>query len=224
MQCTTERCVRRRRPSAVPDLPARRGGVRDGHPHRARDHPVRPDDHVPLMPSFVRGVINLRGAVVPVIDLQARFGRAAASARRPASSSSTPSATANASSSGLMVDAVSEVIDIPPTRSSRRRTSAARCGATSSRAWARSAAASSSSSSPTSALDVDEMAQLCERSQEAWRLKSRLQLATTHLPAHRALMHDGRPVVRAEQEAAGLVAAGGRIQRWAWTAFEDYLR
>ena len=33
---------------------------------------------VPLMPDFVRGVINLRGAVVPVIDLQARFGRPAA--------------------------------------------------------------------------------------------------------------------------------------------------
>ena len=31
---------------------------------------------VPLMPDFVRGVINLRGAVVPVIDLAVRFGRA----------------------------------------------------------------------------------------------------------------------------------------------------
>ena len=30
---------------------------------------------VPLMPGFLRGVINLRGAVVPVIDLAARFGR-----------------------------------------------------------------------------------------------------------------------------------------------------
>ena len=29
---------------------------------------------VPLMPDYVRGVINLRGAVVPVIDLQARLG------------------------------------------------------------------------------------------------------------------------------------------------------
>ena len=28
---------------------------------------------VPLMPDFVRGVINLRGAVVPVIDLSSRF-------------------------------------------------------------------------------------------------------------------------------------------------------
>lgn len=31
---------------------------------------------IPMMPSFIRGVINLRGAVVPVIDLSARFGAA----------------------------------------------------------------------------------------------------------------------------------------------------
>lgn len=30
---------------------------------------------VPLMPPFIRGVMNLRGAVVPVIDLSLRFGR-----------------------------------------------------------------------------------------------------------------------------------------------------
>ncbi len=32
---------------------------------------------VPMMPAFVHGVINLRGNVVPVIDLAQRFGRAA---------------------------------------------------------------------------------------------------------------------------------------------------
>ncbi len=32
---------------------------------------------VPMMPPFIRGVINLRGAVVPVVDLAARFGRPA---------------------------------------------------------------------------------------------------------------------------------------------------
>ncbi|MDP1940041.1 MAG: chemotaxis protein CheW, partial [Gallionella sp.] len=32
---------------------------------------------VPMMPAFVRGVINLRGSVVPVIDLAVRFGRSA---------------------------------------------------------------------------------------------------------------------------------------------------
>jgi EAL domain-containing protein (putative c-di-GMP-specific phosphodiesterase class I) len=31
---------------------------------------------IPMMPPFIRGVINLRGSVVPVIDLSARFGHA----------------------------------------------------------------------------------------------------------------------------------------------------
>lgn len=29
---------------------------------------------IPMMPAFLRGVINLRGAVVPVVDLSIRFG------------------------------------------------------------------------------------------------------------------------------------------------------
>ena len=29
---------------------------------------------VPMMPAFIHGVINLRGNVVPVLDLAARFG------------------------------------------------------------------------------------------------------------------------------------------------------
>lgn len=37
---------------------------------------------VPLMPGFVRGVLNLRGAVVPVIDLAVRFERASSSVGR----------------------------------------------------------------------------------------------------------------------------------------------
>lgn len=37
---------------------------------------------VPMMPGFVRGVINLRGAVVPVIDLSSRFGGAASEITR----------------------------------------------------------------------------------------------------------------------------------------------
>ena len=30
---------------------------------------------IPMMPDFVKGVINLRGNVVPIIDLPVRFGR-----------------------------------------------------------------------------------------------------------------------------------------------------
>lgn len=35
----------------------------------------RPVTHVPLMPDFVSGVYNLRGDVVPIIDLAVRFGK-----------------------------------------------------------------------------------------------------------------------------------------------------
>src|SRR5512142_1279840 len=37
---------------------------------------------IPMMPPFVRGVINLRGRVVPVIDLATRFGRGATDVAR----------------------------------------------------------------------------------------------------------------------------------------------
>lgn len=30
--------------------------------------------HVPCMPAYMRGVINLRGSVVPVVDLRRKFG------------------------------------------------------------------------------------------------------------------------------------------------------
>src|SRR5712672_3305335 len=35
----------------------------------------RATTEVPMMPAFMRGIINLRGQVVPVIDLAVRFGR-----------------------------------------------------------------------------------------------------------------------------------------------------
>ncbi len=119
---------------------------------------------VPLMPDFVRGVINLRGAVVPVIDLHARFGRAGRPGRQEDLHRHLrrACATASASSSACWSTPSARSSTSPPARSSRRRTSAPRCGATSSAAWARSATASSSSSSPTARFDVDEMAALCE--------------------------------------------------------------
>jgi purine-binding chemotaxis protein CheW len=68
---------------------------------------------VGLMPSFVRGVINLRGAVVPVIDLHARFGRPAARVgKKTCIVIFDASRDGERVELGLMVDAVSEVIDI----------------------------------------------------------------------------------------------------------------
>lgn len=72
---------------------------------------------VPLMPEFVRGIINLRGAVVPVIDLQSRFGRAKAQVgKKTCVIIFDVGPDGDKVELGLMVDAVSEVIDIAPSQ------------------------------------------------------------------------------------------------------------
>ncbi len=70
---------------------------------------------VPQMPEFVRGIINLRGAVVPVIDLQSRFGRPKAQVgKKTCVIIFDVGAEGDKVELGLLVDAVSEVIDISP--------------------------------------------------------------------------------------------------------------
>ena len=69
---------------------------------------------IPMMPSFIRGVINLRGAVVPVIDLGARFsGKVSAVQRRTCIVIVEVQQDDEKHDIGIMVDAVSEVLDIP---------------------------------------------------------------------------------------------------------------
>jgi purine-binding chemotaxis protein CheW len=69
---------------------------------------------VPMMPPYVRGVINLRGAVVPVIDLAVRFGRAPAEVtKRTCIVIIEVMANAERQVIGIVVDAVNEVLDIP---------------------------------------------------------------------------------------------------------------
>ena len=71
---------------------------------------------IPMMPSFIRGVINLRGAVVPVIDLAARFGgKASAVQRRTCVVIVEVAQEEGKHDIGIMVDAVSEVLEIPGT-------------------------------------------------------------------------------------------------------------
>lgn len=69
---------------------------------------------VPMMPRFVRGVINLRGSVVPVIDLSARFGRGVSDIHRRTCVVIVEVEHEGAKQElGVVVDAVSEVLDIP---------------------------------------------------------------------------------------------------------------
>jgi purine-binding chemotaxis protein CheW len=70
---------------------------------------------VPRMPEFIRGVINLRGAVVPVIDLGSRFGKQqSAVSRRTCIVIIEVSHEEEQHVVGVMVDAVNEVLDISP--------------------------------------------------------------------------------------------------------------
>jgi purine-binding chemotaxis protein CheW len=69
---------------------------------------------VPRMPAFIRGVINLRGAVVPVIDLSARFGKPATKVTRRTCIVIIEVPTGSETQDvGVMVDAVNAVLEIP---------------------------------------------------------------------------------------------------------------
>ncbi len=66
--------------------------------------------HIPTAPPFVEGIINLRGLIVPVVNLGLRFGLA-----RTEHSKDTRVVVieSDGHTLGLVVDAVSEVLSIP---------------------------------------------------------------------------------------------------------------
>jgi len=73
---------------------------------------------IPLMPAFIHGVINLRGAVVPVIDLSARFGaKPTTVARRTCivivEMHHLVDGVDVHQDIGILVDSVNEVLEIP---------------------------------------------------------------------------------------------------------------
>ena len=69
---------------------------------------------VPMMPGFMRGVINLRGRVVPVIDLSVRFGRHSTDLTKRTCIVIIEIRNEDVIQDvGLIVDAVSEVLEIP---------------------------------------------------------------------------------------------------------------
>jgi purine-binding chemotaxis protein CheW len=68
---------------------------------------------VPMMPPYIRGVINLRGAVVPVADLLVRFGKPAAPVtKRTCIVIVEIDGPEGRQTVGVVVDAVNEVLDL----------------------------------------------------------------------------------------------------------------
>jgi purine-binding chemotaxis protein CheW len=69
---------------------------------------------VPMMPDFIQGVINLRGEVVPVINLARRFEmKSQAITKRTCVIIIEVDNDSQHQDLGVMVDVVSEVLDIP---------------------------------------------------------------------------------------------------------------
>jgi purine-binding chemotaxis protein CheW len=68
------------------------------------------------MPAFVKGVINLRGRVIPVLDLRLKFGLAAETGERTCIVVvEVKLASARVAPMGLVVDSVEEVANIAST-------------------------------------------------------------------------------------------------------------
>lgn len=66
---------------------------------------------VPDAPTYIEGVINLRGKIIPVIDLRKRFGEKEIKSSKK---NRILVAEIGGRMAGLVVDAASEVLKIPP--------------------------------------------------------------------------------------------------------------
>ncbi|MEW6178937.1 MAG: chemotaxis protein CheW [Chloroflexota bacterium] len=65
---------------------------------------------LPHAPAFIEGITNLRGTIVPVVDLRTRFGLPA---QPPTRDTRIVIANMDGSKVGIIVDAVTQVIRVP---------------------------------------------------------------------------------------------------------------
>lgn len=72
----------------------------------------QPITAVPNVPAYVRGVMNLRGRILPVLDLRTRFGLPPLAADKQKSARIVIIEAAGLTA-GLIVDSVSEVLRLP---------------------------------------------------------------------------------------------------------------
>lgn len=72
---------------------------------------IQPITEVPEVPDYVRGIINLRGKIIPVVDMRLRFKK---ELREYTDRTCIVVIENNGMQIGMIVDGVSEVISIPP--------------------------------------------------------------------------------------------------------------
>lgn len=68
------------------------------------DYSIRP---LPMVPDYIKGIINLRGQIIPIIDFRLRLG-----SLDNQESISTVILQVESTTIGMMVDSVSQVLDI----------------------------------------------------------------------------------------------------------------
>lgn len=71
---------------------------------------MMPITRVPRTPDFIRGIINLRGKVVPIVDLRLKFGM---EAKAQTEETCMIVVRTGGIEMGVIVDRVSEVLDVP---------------------------------------------------------------------------------------------------------------
>ena len=69
--------------------------------------------HLPKQPDYVRGVLNLRGVMVPIIDLRCRFGQGLTKATLAAYRDHRAD---RARAVGLLADRVLDIVSLEPTQ------------------------------------------------------------------------------------------------------------
>lgn len=63
--------------------------------------------HLPMVPDYVRGIINLRGLIIPILDIRLRLGKAACD------SDCIVVVSVDGVQLGILVDTVDQMVDIP---------------------------------------------------------------------------------------------------------------
>jgi len=71
---------------------------------------IQPITEIPELPSYLKGIINLRGKIIPVMDVRLRFKK---NPKEYSDKTCVIVVNVNNFSVGLIVDSVSEVLSIP---------------------------------------------------------------------------------------------------------------
>jgi purine-binding chemotaxis protein CheW len=91
----------------------RLGGQEYGMPIAAVEEIARAPERItrlPKAPSFIDGMMNLRGIVVPIVDLRRRFDVAS---KEPGIAERVLVLTIGGGKTGFLIDSVSEVLKVP---------------------------------------------------------------------------------------------------------------